>query len=307
MGSSTWSKDAWDNISSSNQSQSTSQIFTQNAKKTVASDMSPKGVVFRESRDSSAHPETLAVAIFLDETGSMGEIPEDIVKNRLGSLMETMIKHDLPDAQVMFCGIGDEKCDQYPLQVSQFESGTDELNKWLSSLYLEGNGGGNGGESYSLAWYFAARHTSIDCFEKRNQKGILFTIGDEHNHKILRGSRIQELMGLSEPVSDINSDDILAEVQKSYHVFHICIDRGYDAKDVISGWKSTLGERVIVISDYTEIAELIASTVAIIHGADLDAVTADFDPKTAGNIRTALAVINSTLTKTNSTTGVISL
>jgi hypothetical protein len=309
MGNSTWSGDAWKNISSNNQQQSTNQIFTQNVKKTVANDMDPKGIVFRESRDSVLHPETLAIAIFLDETGSMGHIPEDIVKNRLGSLMETLIKHGLPDGQVMFCGIGDERCDQYPLQISQFESGTDELNKWLGSLYLEGNGGGNGGESYLLSWYFAARHTSIDCFEKRDQKGLLFTIGDEPNHQTLSGSKISALMGLSEPVADMSADELLAEVQKTYNVFHIHLNHGnYGNIDTVAeGWKRKLGERVIVLSDYTEIAELIASTCAIVHGADLDAVVADFDSKTALNIKTALTVVNQTLQKTNTKAGVITL
>lgn len=309
MGNSTWSGDAWRNISSNNQQKSTNQIFTQNAKKSVATEMDPKGIVFRESRDSILHPETLAIAIFLDETGSMGEIPEDIVKHRLGSLMETLIKHGLPDAQVMFCGIGDEKCDRYPLQVSQFESGTDELNKWLGSLYLEGNGGGNGGESYLLSWYFAARHTSIDCFEKRGQKGILFTIGDEPNHNSLSGRKVSELMGLAEPIADMSADELLAEVQKTYNVFHIHLNHGsYGSNDTVAnGWKSKLGERVIVLSDYTEIAELIASTCAVIHGADLDTVVAGFDSKTAANIKTALSVVNQTLQTTNKNSGVITL
>lgn len=307
MGNSTWSSNAWDNISSTNQQQSTAQKFTQNAKKTVKQEMDPKGVVFRESRDSVIHPETLAIAVFLDETGSMGRIPDDIVTNRLGSLMETLIQHGLPDGQVMFCGIGDHKSDQYPLQVSQFESGAAELNEWLKSVYLEGNGGGNGGESYLLAWYFAARHTSIDCFEKRNQKGVLFTIGDEPCHQSVGADSLKKLMGVTE-ASDITAQEILAEVQKSYHIFHIHINQGmYDADSIIDGWRKLLGERVIVCDDYTQIAELIASTCAIIHGADLNTVAASFDTKTATGIKTALAVINQTLQNTNKNSGVITL
>lgn len=34
-------------------------------------------------------------------------------------------------------------------------------------------------ESYELAMYFMARHTSIDCYEKRGKRGYLFMIGDE--------------------------------------------------------------------------------------------------------------------------------
>ena len=34
-------------------------------------------------------------------------------------------------------------------------------------------------ESYELAMYFMARHTALDCHEKRGKRGYLFIIGDE--------------------------------------------------------------------------------------------------------------------------------
>ena len=58
----------------------------------------------------------------------------------------------------------------------------------LARFFLERGGGGQQTESYELAAYFMARHTSIDCFEKRGEKGYLFLIGDEEFYpKVMRG------------------------------------------------------------------------------------------------------------------------
>ena len=59
-----------------------------------------------------------------------------------------------------------KKCDSAPLQVGQFESSDELLDKWLTNIYFEAGGGGNGGESYALAWYFAALKTATDSMEK---------------------------------------------------------------------------------------------------------------------------------------------
>ncbi len=306
MGGTTWSSDAYQHLKTDYSRKSVDNIFTSNKSKKTADTMSPIGLKFRESRDSDAHPETLAVAVFLDVTGSMGMIPEKIVREKMGTLMETLINHDLKDAQVLFGAIGDHLSDRCPIQVGQFESGTDELTSCLTSTYLEGNGGGQNKESYSLAWLIAARHTSIDCFEKRGQKGILFTIGDEKCWETLQADRLKDLMGYEES-EDIDSLAILHEAQKSYHVFHIHVNEtgNRNDKDVIGHWKNLVGERLIILEDHNEIAEVIAATVAMIHGVDLDDITKNFDAKTASGVKTALMHVDTSITKASS--GVIKL
>lgn len=300
MGGSHWSSDAYKNITSSNSTKSTDDIFHNNKTGTVSSDMSPNGIKFRECRDSDAHPGAFGVCVFLDVTGSMGRIPEELVRGKLGVLMETLIKHGLPDAQVLFGAIGDQYSDKYPLQVGQFESGAVELNKWLSSVLLESGGGGDIHESYGYAWLFAARHTSMDCFEKRNQKGLLFTIGDEANHAVLEANRLKSVMGYAQ-AENISDAAILAEAQRMYHVFHIHVNEGSyrDNPNVIGYWKNALNERLIICNDYTQIAELIASTVAVIHGLDLDKFTSSFDAKTASDVKNALVKVTNSVTKTD--------
>lgn len=305
MGSSAWSNDAYSKLKADYSTKSTSQIFTS---RNLDADMNPKDVKFRESRDSDAHPNSLAIAVFLDETGSMGEIPSILVKEKLGALMTTLITHGVPDAHVLFGGIGDQYSDSAPLQVGQYEAGTDELDRWLTKIYLEGNGGGQNKESYSLAWLFAGRHTSIDCFEKRDEKGFLFTIGDEGVHEKLESSFLKELLGY-EFSEDVSADQLLSEAQRMYNVFHLHMHQTSTGKNqnIINSWKDKLGERVIVVEDYNNVAEIIASTVAVVLGADLKNVVSGFDDDTAKQVSNALIHVGSGVVSKTQKEGIVTL
>jgi hypothetical protein len=304
MGHSNWSNDAYNHLKANYSTKSTAQVF---GNRSIDKDMSPRGVQFRESRDSAAHPESLAIGVLLDETGSMGSIPEMLVRHKLGNLMNTLIDHGVPDAHVLFGGIGDHYSDRSPLQVGQFESGTDELNRWLTKIFLEGNGGGQSKESYSLAWLFFARHTSIDCFEKRNQKGFLFTIGDEGVHKALERDFLTNLLGYPF-YEDIPAEQLLAEAQRMYHVFHLHVTETSVGGSgvIIDGWRKLLQEGLIIVEDYNNIAEIIASTVAVVMGADLKKVVAAFDTTTAKQVSNALVQINNGVI-TGKQPGIVSL
>ena len=305
MGRSTWSDDAATHISASYKSKSVDDIFKT---KTIASDMDPKNLTVRESRDSDVHPNSIAVMVFLDETGSMGEIPEAIARGKLGALMNTIIDNGVQDPQILFAAIGDHISDYYPLQVGQFESGTEELNKWLTSMNLEGRGGGQDMESYLLAWLIAGRHTSIDCFEKRNTKGFLFTIGDERSWNCVDAGRLKKLLGYAQ-AEDITDVQVLEEAQRLYNVYHIHINEtGYrDDPTVLGYWKKMLGERLIVLDDYNAVCETIATLIAVQHGVDMKTVTSKFSAAIAGAVTTALvAVSTGTIVSTNDD-GVIKL
>ncbi|WP_373550850.1 hypothetical protein [Haliscomenobacter sp.] len=304
MGYTSWSSDAYSHLKTSYSGKSADQIFSSGMNPT----MDPQGLVFRESRDSDAHPNSIAIAVFLDVTGSMGQIPEMLIRHKLGSLMDTLLAHGVEDPQVMFSAIGDHHTDRAPLQIGQFESGTDELNECLSKVYIEGGGGGQNMESYLLAWLVAGRHTSIDCFEKRGNKGFLFTIGDEKNWDSVAAPRLKELMGYAQtdPITDAQ---VLAQAQRMYHVFHIHINEtGYkDNPDVIGYWKKLLGERALILDQHMAVAELIASTVAVINGANLDKVAAEFDYATAKSVKNALMLVSTDVIKAGGNSGVVKL
>ncbi|ADV49141.1 hypothetical protein I2486_09215 [Cellulophaga sp. E16_2] len=241
-------------------SKAINDIFTQNKERRAHDAMNPNGVIFREARDSEVHPNSLPIILGLDVTGSMGHIPHELVKEGLPKLMGGIIEDGMPDAALLFMGIGDHECDKYPLQVGQFESGDKELDMWLTRTYIESGGGGNGGESYLLAWYFAAFHTKTDAFEKRNQKGLLFTIGDEPNLKTLPASAIKEIMGNGQQTyTDL---ELLAEAQKKYEVYHISVLHSQRAESAEIGWKEILGQHCISVSDYKTIPDVIKSIVS---------------------------------------------
>lgn len=296
-----WSAGTYASIKQNYSTKSQAQVFTS---KGMPATMDPKGVAFRESRDSAEYPESLAVMLFLDETGSMGDIPEHLVKHKLGALMETLITHNLKQCHVMFGGIGDAKgYEAAPLQVGQFEAETKMLDEWLTKIYLEGIGGGNNGESYHLAWLFAARHTSIDCFEKRGTKGFLFTIGDEEVHPILTAGEQQRYLGYTE-AQDLKSEDLLKEAQNKYHVYHLIVNS--PSPHIKNDWRALMGENAIVVDDADAVAEVIATTIAVVNGADLASVVKDFDAKTAGIVTNALATLKKDVAK-NPGKGVMAL
>lgn len=222
--------------------------------------MDPISIKLRESRDSEEHPISLAILLALDMTGSMDFIPGELVKNGLPEMIQKITEAGIPNPQLLFLGVGDHKCDDAPLQIGQFETSDELMDFWLTNVWIESGGGGNGGESYSLAHYFAAYHTSIDCFEKRQQKGFLFTIGDEPNHSFYAGRDLNDLMG-SEENKDHSSAELIVEAQKSYHVYHINIDHGYGSDRSERCWKQLLGERCITVRDHKEIPGIIAKIV----------------------------------------------
>ncbi|GAA3759737.1 hypothetical protein [Flavobacterium ginsengiterrae] len=261
-------------------SKSAGEIFTQNALRVAHESMNPNGVIVREARDSEVHPNTVPIILGLDVTGSMGHIPHELIKEGLPKLMGGIIQGGVPDPALLFLGIGDHECDRYPLQVGQFESGDEELDMWLTRTYIEGGGGGNAGESYLLAWYFAAFHTKTDAFEKRGQEGLLFTVGDEPGLKTLPASAIKEIMGQGQQT--YTHLELLAEAQKRYDVYHISVLHSGQAINADVEWKELLGQNCLSIEDHREIPNVIKKIICDKHKSSGLGTIPVFDSKDTG-------------------------
>ena len=290
MGCGSWSSSSWDSYKKSKNITSHSTVSSLYTSTSINKDLDPYGVKMRESCDSEEHPNSNAVIIGLDVTGSMGYLAEEIAKNALNTLITEMYDNkSIIDPQLMIAAIGDSYCDRSPLQVSQFESDI-RIAEQLQQIYFESGGGGNGGESYSLLYYFAARHTSIDCMNKRNQKGVLFTIGDECCHDFIPADHIKKVFG-DEESGPVKFEDIFNEVSKMYEVYHIVIGDDGNYHDSKNNWRKKIGERAIIIddrSDVNRIPQIIEATLELKTGKKLEDITSRYDGSTALVIRNAV-------------------
>ncbi|MDU9048831.1 MAG: hypothetical protein Q3M30_08255 [Candidatus Electrothrix sp. Rat3] len=240
-------------------SRSIREIFSQ---REINRAMNPHGVKLREARDSEEHPESVAIILGLDVTGSMGSIPHHLVREGLPKIMGRIIQSGTKDPQLMFLALGDHEYDRSPLQVGQFESSDDLLDKWLTNVYLEGGGGGNTGESYLLAWYFAAFHTSIDCFEKRKKKGFLFTIGDEPTLPDIPANDLRLIMGDGQYAS-YHAATLLDKARESYHVYHLHIKQTYagSMQETMDGWQQLLGDHLIILEKHEDVSTVLPKII----------------------------------------------
>lgn len=265
--------------------------------RTVHDKLNPKGVKIRESRDSDAHPQARAVSVLFDITGSMLEVPI-ILQQNLPKLMGLLIRKGyLEHPAIMVGGIGDAYTDQAKLQVGQFESGI-EIEEDLSKLWLEGNGGGQVHESYGLAMYFLARHTALDCWEKRQQKGYCFIIGDEMPYDTVPRNQVADVIG-DTLEADLSLRDVLTELQQTFEVYFVLprMTSYFDHHEVNNTWKELLNEQFLKLDDPAAICELIASTIGLregivgLDGLEDDLVAAGSTANAASSVSRALALV----------------
>jgi len=251
---------------------SAQEIFTQ---RNINNAMSPYGLGIRESRDSEEHPKSYPIILGLDVTGSMGSVPHFLVKEGLPKIMDGIIEAGIPDPQVLFLGIGDHQVDDAPIQVGQFESSDELLDKWLTDIYLEGGGGANAGESYFLAWYVAAKHTETDSFIKRQQKGILFTIGDEPDLRTFSGKSAKNIFGAGEYAKEYSDFALLEEAMLTYNVFHININETSSGsrRMVQDGWKQILADNALFANRREDVVGIITDKIVEIYKATETAPT----------------------------------
>ena len=232
--------------------------------------LDPKGVKFRECRDSEEHPNTIPIILALDVTGSMGSACAAVAR-QLDKII-TGLYADVKDVEFMVMGIGDFTYDDAPLQVSQFESDV-RICDQLGKIWFERGGGGNALESYTAAWYFGLNHTQLDCWN-RGKKGIIITMGDEPLNPYLPGREFKRVLGYD--AQDVDTVELYKEVTEKFDIYHIIITdpessgRRYLDRDKES-WGKLLDGQHLFVKESNELPEVIHDIVTA-HVDDTEGV-----------------------------------
>ena len=192
-------------------------------------------------------------------------------------MLEIYDKTPVTNPHIMFQAIGDSKSDRAPLQVTQFEADI-RIAEQLLDVYFEGGGGGNGGESYCLSWYFADTHTDIDCFNKRGKKGYIFTIGDECCHDTLTREEIKRVFG-DDVERDYSAKELYQQASKKYNIFHIVMKAGsYSSQKSGQVWQKLIPGHVIELEpeQLRFLAEMFVSVMQLSEGGNKKDIVAQW-------------------------------
>lgn len=289
MGRGSYQSSDWDRLRSSRNINSNSTVQDLYQSRQMKDSMNPNGIKYRESCDSMDNPASTAIIFGLDVTGSMGYLSEEIAKGALNrTMLEIYEKNPVTNPHIMFQAIGDSKSDQAPLQVTQFEADI-RIAEQLLDVYFEGRGGGNGGESYLLSWYFADKHTKIDCYEKRKEKGFLFTIGDERCHETLESDEIQRVFG--EKSERCTARELFDKASKKYEIYHIVMRAGsYKYQHSGEKWRELIGNRAVELDpdNLDVLPEIFVSLMQYARGTDAEQIVSQWSGKAAQVVKQIL-------------------
>lgn len=288
MGTTRWDPSDWDDYVTSHAGMSASAIFNRRA---ICPDLDPANIAFRESCDSEANPRSTPIIVAVDNTGSMGILAENLIRKGLGVLVEEILdRQPVTDPHIMFMAVGDADCDRAPLQVTQFESDI-RIASQLTDFWIEGGGGGNDFESYTLPWYFAATRTKCDAILKRNKKGFLFTVGDEPPPATLMPEHVKKFLGGGLQRA-LTTRQLHTMAAKNWEIFHIMVEEGAyfssHPDKTRQMWQEILGQRAMPLSDHSKLAEVIVSTLQVMEGADASKVAGSWSGGTELVVRKSL-------------------
>lgn len=246
----------------------------------------------RESFDSEDAPNSTPIIIAFDDTGSMGYLAQEIATNSLNrTILEIYDKKPVTNPHVC-CATFGNKTDNVPLQVTQFEADI-RIAEQLLEFYIEGHGNGYSGDPY--VWYFAAKHTQIDCFDKRQKKGFLFTIGDDFckstHTKGMEKWDVENVFGDKINTDLITSEQAYKMACEKYNVFHIIVKP--IREELLDEWETVAPGHIALIEDGNSVkylAEVIISIMQITNGATKKDVIAQWGKKTDAGIAVAAAI-----------------
>ena len=203
-----------------------------------------------------------------DVTGSMGNLPKIIYDKWPGIVGQIIARKYLPDPQMSLAAIGDIVSDRAPQQMADF-SVLRNLDRYFKRIYLEGNGGGQGMESYEMTAYYYAYLCEIPNAENPI---CLFT-GDEGFRENLYADDLKEHFGGEH--KDTTAKQVFADLIKKFKGNVFLIHRYYSSgngndEDIVSSWRRVLGQSRIIFLPRDEdlaIGDITLGVYAIVSGA----------------------------------------
>lgn len=272
----------------------------------IALPLDPAFGGFRYANDPVSGEETEPFTLVLDVTGSNREAAKKVWED-LPQFFSLLNTHSwVPNhLQVQLGFVGDATCDSYPLQLSQFEGGSD-IDKWLNLAILEGGGGGSKQESYQNAMWALNNQNKLASWE-RGKKGALIFVFDEQFYPYVSPSELQKMYArrdpsdlgdvkdiqisegmkkhtldvLNLPSTQIPTGEVIEELKQKYHVWGvICKESGYygDAT-IMNPWRDAFGEQNIMsLPSANDISELCATILAAHYGANPSDILSEFKP-----------------------------
>jgi hypothetical protein len=270
MGRGSYSAADWSKLKSSRQLSNTSSVNEVFKRKSCDPKFDPRYIGTRECFDSEEHPNSTPIVVGLDVTGSMGYLAVKVATEALNELIMKLYSTGSIEDPALMCAAYGDYHDAAPVQVTQFESDI-RIAEQLLDLYFE-----NGGQCNvvpTCLWHFLANHTNIDAIKKRNQKGFVFTIGDdaEIRKDISPAITIHKVMG--DKSNAKTPEDVLKEAEKKFHLFHIMIggDNTYN-RQLMNGHAMTIQK-----SDIDLIPQIIISTIQLQNGKQQGDVLEQWD------------------------------
>ncbi|SCW28555.1 hypothetical protein SAMN02910456_00349 [Ruminococcaceae bacterium YRB3002] len=294
MGYGSYKASDWAKLRSSkgiNSSSNASDIFAREFKDKY----NPRFIDKRESRDSEDSPESTPIIIGFDVTGSMGYLAEEIAKNSLNkTITEIYDKQPVTNPHVMCAAFTCPGGHEGSLQVTQFEADIRVIEQLFE---LRVNYGGNTYSYDNLVWYFASRHTDIDCYNKRGKKGFIICIGDEicgyDDGDYLTKRDMESVFDDKDVPAHLNLMDLYNEVSERYEVFHIITDMGYRFEKALSTWENLLPGKVAVIKEeeISYLSEVITSIMQLASGKSRKSVIEQWPEETRPIVEKAIEYI----------------
>jgi hypothetical protein len=211
----------------------------------------------------------LAMAIILDNTGSMKDIPRLFINKMSTFYAEANAAIQGKDPKDLAKGntledkldisvvtINDSNFSSTPLQVLPYCHGA-ELVKGVLGIFPEGGGGPGIEESYELGAYYLLNHSETPKVPA-GRKPLLIILGDESFYSKIRARDVKNLIGDDLP-KDIESKDVMKALAQKFDSYVLRPEISYSESEyaeVQKQWEEVFGQqKVMKMKSYERVVD----------------------------------------------------